>query len=83
MKLTATTLALAGTAMAGPKSIRQDAGGCDAPVELDATTNIWEQYKLHANNFYRSEIELAMEDMSEDLAAQAAQVADTGSFVWV
>lgn len=83
MKLTATTLALAATASAAPKSARQDAGGCDAPVELDATTNVWESYKLHANNYYASEIEAALPDMSEEIAAQAQKVAEVGSFVWV
>ena len=84
MKLTAASLALAATAAAAPSNERrQDSpGGCDAPVELDASTNIFSSYKLHANSFYRSEVEAAAAEMSGTLAEQALKVADIGTFVW-
>ncbi|CAI4214994.1 unnamed protein product [Parascedosporium putredinis] len=89
MKVTAATLALAAVAAAAPsqtlkESPRAVAAECASAVTLDASTNIWKDYKLHANNFYRSEIEEAVTTMSDDaLAAQALKVADIGTFVWV
>lgn len=86
MKLSAVLLASGASASAiSPLFARQNGtgGGCEAAVELDATTNIFTEYNLHANNFYASEIEAAIPDMSEDIAAQAAKVAEVGSFVWV
>lgn len=84
MKLTQTSaLALAAGALAAP-STRQATGGCDADVTLDASTNVFQKYKLHANSFYRGEIEAAIETMTDsDLAAKAAKVADVGSFLWL
>jgi cellulose 1,4-beta-cellobiosidase len=91
MKATAASLVLAALAAAAPgtpthkESPRQvSPGGCDAAVTLDASTNVWKNYNLHANNFYRSEIEEAITTMSdESLKAKAAKVADIGTFVWV
>ncbi|MBE3042189.1 hypothetical protein IMZ48_06335 [Candidatus Bathyarchaeota archaeon] len=89
MKRTATILAAsAATASASvisPLYARQNetAGACAAAVELDGSTNIFLDYKLHANNYYASEIAAAIPDMTEEQAAQAQKVAETGSFVWV
>jgi cellulose 1,4-beta-cellobiosidase len=63
---------------------RAVAAGCSSAVTLDASTNVFKKYTLHANSFYRSEVEKAVEGMSdESLAAAAAQVADVGSFLWM
>ena len=79
-------LALAATALAAPSTTTRQkprqAGGCDSAVTLDASTNVFKKYKLHANNFYRGEIELAAAGMSGAMAEKALKVADVGSFVW-
>ncbi len=62
---------------------RQAAGACSSAVSLDAKTNIWKKYTLHANNFYRKEIQEAAAGMSGTLKDQALKVADVGSFVWL
>ena len=79
----ATIAALATSASAAPKA-RQAGGACDAPVELDASTNVFQQYTLHANSFYRSEVEAAAEAITDaSLKEQALKVADVGSFLWL
>ncbi|WYZ42031.1 hypothetical protein EsH8_V_000926 [Colletotrichum jinshuiense] len=90
MKFTAATLAaLASTAIAAPSSTvkeqpRQAASACSANVSLDAKTNVFQKYTLHANNFYRAEVQAAAESISDSsLKAKALKVADVGSFVWV
>jgi cellulose 1,4-beta-cellobiosidase len=82
------TLAFAATALAAPSPSvgnepRQAAAGCSSAVTLDAKTNVWKQYTLHANNFYRSEIEAAVQTMDASLAEKAKKVADIGTFVWL
>ncbi|KAK2596043.1 hypothetical protein N8I77_013551 [Diaporthe amygdali] len=62
---------------------RQAAEACASAVSLDASTNVWESHTLHANNFYRAEIEAAAANMTSPLKEQASKVADVGSFVWV
>lgn len=81
MKLT-TAIALATTAAAAPNAKRQSAGGCESAVTLSGEENVFESYTLHANSFYRSEIEAAIPDMDADIAAAAEQVAEIGTFVW-
>lgn len=81
-------LAFAATAIAAPSPTTpqkpRQAAGCDSAVTLDAQTNVFKQYTLHANSFYRGEIELAIQSMSDStLAAKAARVADVGSFLWL
>ena len=82
-------LALGATALAHPSTtVNQGpakvAAACDADVTLDASTNVFKKYTLHANDFYRSEVEAAVKNISDSsLAAQAAKVADVGSFLWV
>lgn len=86
MKLTkSSALVFAASALAAPPlSSRQDAAGCDADVTLDASTNVFKKYTLHANTFYRQEVEAAVQSMTDSsLAAAAAKVADVGSFLWL
>ncbi|KAK4191097.1 exoglucanase 3 precursor [Podospora australis] len=91
MKFTAAaTLALATTAIAAPSKTTSEQpskrqAGCSSAVSLDAKTNVFKKYKLHANNFYRKEIEeLAIPNLSDPSLEDAARaVSDTGSFVWL
>jgi cellulose 1,4-beta-cellobiosidase len=89
MRLTAATLlALAAQAIAVPSPTHKEkprsVAACSSAVSLDAKTNVWKKYKLHANSFYRSEVEAAVEAISDSsLKAKAAKVADIGTFVWV
>ncbi|GJC85293.1 1,4-beta-D-glucan cellobiohydrolase CEL6C [Colletotrichum liriopes] len=90
MKFTAATLAaLASTAIAAPSTTtkeqpRQAVSACSANVSLNAKTNVFSKYTLHANNFYRAEIQAAAAAISDSsLKAKALKVADVGSFVWV
>jgi cellulose 1,4-beta-cellobiosidase len=82
-------LAFAASALAAPSSTTKEqpakrASGCSSAVTLDAITNIWKKYTLHANRFYRKEVEAAVESMTDSsLAAAAKKVADVGSFLWL
>ncbi|KFH46797.1 Exoglucanase-like protein [Hapsidospora chrysogenum ATCC 11550] len=81
----ATLVAFAAGAIGAPQALidrRQAPGGCNSTVELDASTNVWQNYKLHANSFYRSEVEAAAAEMSGDAAEAALRVADIGTFLW-
>lgn len=80
---TAVLAALAATASAKNIPRQTSPGGCDAPVTLDASTNVWKDYKLHANSFYREEVEAAAEAGPADLKDTILKVADIGTFVWV
>jgi len=90
MKFSQSTLLwLAATAAAAPSKTSQEspravAAACASAVTLDASTNIWKKYKLHANNFYAGEINKAIEDglMTGDLAEKAKEVAKVGTFLW-
>ncbi len=74
----------AGAAAAPKKEVRQSAGACDAPVNLDASTNVFQKYTLHPNAFYRSEVQAAAQQITEaSLKEQALKVADVGSFLWL
>ncbi|OHE94688.1 glycosylhydrolase family 6-1 [Colletotrichum orchidophilum] len=90
MNLTAATLvALASMTIAAPsQTIKeqppQAAFACSANVSLDAKTNIFSKYTLHANSFYRAEIQAAAAAISDgSLKAKALKVADVGSFLWL
>lgn len=61
----------------------RQAGACASAVTLDASTNVFSSHTLHANNFYRAEIEAAAANMISPLKEQALKVADVGSFVWM
>ncbi|KAK5661641.1 hypothetical protein OQA88_9741 [Cercophora sp. LCS_1] len=82
-------LAFAASAAAAPstttKELPRQAAGCASAVTLDASTNVFKKYTLHANNFYRKEIEeFAIPAFSdESYKAAARKVADIGSFVWL
>lgn len=77
-------LAFAATALAAPSTTTQKrATGCSSAVKLDASTNVWKKYTLHANSFYRGEIEAALSSMDESTAEKAKEVAQVGSFLWL
>ncbi|KAL2263785.1 hypothetical protein VTK26DRAFT_5077 [Humicola hyalothermophila] len=83
-------LAFAATAAAAPSPSAttpqkpRQAAGCESAVTLDASTNVFQSYTLHPNNFYRAEVEAAVEQISDpSLAEAAAKVADVGSFLWL
>ncbi|RYP18098.1 hypothetical protein DL765_004110 [Monosporascus sp. GIB2] len=80
----AAVAAFAASAMAAPNKPRQSSQACSSPVRLDASTNVFQQYTLHANNFYRAEVEAAAAQISDaTLKAKALRVADVGSFLWL
>ncbi|KAL1881434.1 hypothetical protein VTK73DRAFT_3952 [Phialemonium thermophilum] len=90
MKLTqSTALAFAATALALPSSTTKEVArkvnaACSSAVTLDASTNVFKKYTLHANSFYRAEVEAAVKQISDSsLAASAAKVADVGTFLWI
>ncbi|KAL2162441.1 hypothetical protein VTH06DRAFT_7354 [Thermothelomyces fergusii] len=81
-------VAFAATALAAPSRTTPEkprqAAGCASAVTLDASTNVWKQYKLHPNNFYRAEVEAAADAISDStLAEKARKVADIGTFLWL
>lgn len=54
------------------------------PVKLDAKTNVWENYSLHINPFYRQPVLDAAELIKdEDLRRKALKIADVGTFFWL
>lgn len=79
--------ALAAGVHALPSQPRQNAAratACTAAVSLDATTNVFTNYTLHANNFYRAEVVAATANLTDTtLSTKAAAVADIGSFLWL
>lgn len=78
---TTAAVACATTSLAAPQK-RQS--GCSSAVTLDASTNVFAKYKLHANNFYRDEVNNASAAMSDaSLAAAAKKVGDVGTFLWM
>jgi cellulose 1,4-beta-cellobiosidase len=82
----ATLVAFAAGAIGAPSPVvkpRQSPGACDSAVTLDASTNVWTNYKLHANSFYRGEVEEAAAQMSGEAAEAALRVADIGTFLWL
>ncbi|KAF6823812.1 exoglucanase 3 precursor [Colletotrichum plurivorum] len=89
MRFNTTTLAvLVSAAFAAPSTTlkdhsRQAVAACSSAVSLDAKTNVFQKYALHANSFYRAEIEAAAANMQGTLKQQALRVADVGSFVWI
>lgn len=86
MKISAATLvAFAAGAIGAPQpkvEPRQSPGGCSSAVKLNAKTNVWSSYKLHANSFYRAEVEAAAEQLSGTAKEQALKVAEVGTFLW-
>ncbi|KAI2778376.1 1, 4-beta cellobiohydrolase [Daldinia loculata] len=86
---TASVAALAAGAIAAPsnttpRSASKAAAACSSAVTLDASTNVFKKYKLHANTFYREEVKKAVEQMTDaSLKSSAEKVADVGSFLWL
>lgn len=75
-------LALATAATALPSPVHKRA--CDAAVKLDASSNVFKQYTLHANSFYRGEVDAAIPNLKDTSLAEAAKkVGDVGSFLWL
>ncbi|KAF2837635.1 glycoside hydrolase family 6 protein [Patellaria atrata CBS 101060] len=73
--------ALAAPAPTKSNVVRKRAA-CSSAVQLSG--NVFKNKKLHANIYYRSEIEAAVQQMSDaSLASAAAKVADVGSFLWI
>lgn len=92
MKVTTAVAALVAGAIAAPsgdvpspaKKVAARASACASAVTLDASTNVFKKYKLHANTFYREEVNKAVEAITDSsLKAAAAKVADVGSFLWM
>ncbi|KAI2469478.1 1, 4-beta cellobiohydrolase [Annulohypoxylon bovei var. microspora] len=86
MKVSTTSVAaLAAGAVAAPSNApRKSAAACSSAVTLDASTNVFQQYTLHANTFYRSEVEKAVEAIADaSMKTSAAKIADVGSFLWL
>ncbi|KAI0892230.1 1, 4-beta cellobiohydrolase [Annulohypoxylon nitens] len=87
MKVSTTSVAaLAAGAMAAPsnKAPRKSAAACAEAVTLDASTNVFEKYTLHANTFYRSEVAKAVEAITDaSMKTSAAKVGEVGSFLWL
>jgi cellulose 1,4-beta-cellobiosidase len=86
---TSAALAFATAALAAPSPTtqqkpRQAGGACESAVTLDASTNVFKEYTLHPNSFYRGEVEAAIEQLTDaSLAEAAAAVADVGTFLWL
>jgi cellulose 1,4-beta-cellobiosidase len=85
---TAILAALAAQVLAVPSATVKESlravEACPEAVYLNAKTNIWKTYKLHANGFYRREVEAAAVQISDpSLKAAALKVADIGSFLWM
>ncbi|KAI1462582.1 1, 4-beta cellobiohydrolase [Annulohypoxylon moriforme] len=86
MKVSTTSVAaLAAGAIAAPSNApRKSAAACSEAVTLDASTNVFKKYTLHANTFYRGEVEKAIEAITDaSMKTSAAKIADVGSFLWL
>ncbi|KAI0151265.1 exoglucanase 3 precursor [Pestalotiopsis sp. NC0098] len=89
MKVTSAVAAFAAGAMAAPSTTSSEKkvasrAACSSAVTLDASTNVWKNYKLHANTYYRDEVNKAVDAITDaSLKASAAKVADVGSFLWI
>jgi cellulose 1,4-beta-cellobiosidase len=82
--------ALAAIAIAAPTETekkveaRKPAAACSTAVKIAAASNIFASRTLHANSFYAAEISAAMASVTDDsVKAQAAKVAQVGSFLWI
>ncbi len=84
MKVSAiTALALsASLASATPSSRLTRRAPCTSNVTL--TGNPFTSRKLHANGYYRKEVEAAAASISDaSLKAKALKIADVGTFIWM
>lgn len=86
---TSAVAAFASVALAAPSSTtqekpRQAASGCSSAVTLDPSVNPFSKYTLHANSFYRKEVDAAVANLSDQSLASAAKaVANVGTFLWM
>lgn len=92
MKYSLSFAALAAFAAAAPTdtienrepSRLKNRAACASAVTLSPGSNPFSGRTLHANSFYRSEVEAAVAAITDSsLAASAAKVADVGSFLWL
>ena len=61
---------------------RQTTNGCDGPVVLDAKTNIFLNYALHANSIWRSKVLAAVEATTDaELKKRGLKAGEQGTFV--
>ncbi|ORY11417.1 1, 4-beta cellobiohydrolase [Clohesyomyces aquaticus] len=61
-----------------------NANACDAPVSLNASTNIWKNYTLHPTLAWRNQINAAAAAIPDvELRKQALEVGKSGTFVWI
>jgi hypothetical protein len=57
---------------------------CDTSVFLDASANVWNDYRLHRNNIYQRIVLSAAENFTDPAEKQkATRIAETGSFAWM
>ena len=76
-------LLLAAASLGAPSSRRQAAPACPS-VSLNASTNIWKNYKLHPNPYYRDQaIRAAGVIQDATLMKKALLIADIGTFFWL
>ncbi|KAF2121323.1 1, 4-beta cellobiohydrolase [Lophiotrema nucula] len=70
----------------GEVDTRQVRGKCDIPVVLDAGKNVWLNFTLHPNRYYRNQVLAAAEaiDVTDSkLKKRSLVVANSGSFLWI
>lgn len=63
---------------------RQTKAGCDAPVYLNASTNVWKERTLHVNSIYSGLVAAAIPKLPDDkiMRYRAERLRDrTGTFV--
>ena len=62
----------------------QKNAGCDAPVILDAKTNVFLNYTLHPHSTWRNMVSgAAVKIGNPDLKEQALRAAEQGTFAWM
>ncbi|CZR61320.1 probable cellulose 1,4-beta-cellobiosidase II precursor [Phialocephala subalpina] len=87
MKFTLGLAACAAVAIASPtKTVeeRDAKAACASAVTIAAGSNPFTGRTLHANSAYASEIATAMSSVTDtSIIAQASQVAQTGTFLWI
>lgn len=64
----------------------QIATSCPTAVNLDAKTNVWKEYTLHANSFWRNQVLAAADAINAtdtSLKERAVRFANAGNFLWM
>ncbi|KAI4862056.1 glycoside hydrolase family 6 protein [Hypoxylon rubiginosum] len=86
---TASVAAMAAGAIAAPsnttpREATKAQAACASAVSLDAKSNVFSKYTLHANTFFKSEVAKAVEAITDSsLKTSASKVGDVGSFLWL